>query len=110
MAPNLSVQQKDRIQQQVFNETPVNVIAHIEYIHKTTVYRIIDNLLAFGSHTTPLMRKIGRPFAVPPIVRIRLRGHLQQGLGYEGLSRVNHRYIRMRCRTIVEIRGEVEVL
>ncbi len=48
MAPNLSVQQKDRIQQQVFNKTPINVIAHIEYIHKTTVYRIIDNFLAFG--------------------------------------------------------------
>ncbi len=77
MAPNLSVQQKDRIQQQVFNETPVNVIAHIEHIHKTTVYRIIDNLLAFGSHTAPPMRKIGRPFAVPPAARIRLRGFIE---------------------------------
>jgi len=77
MAPNLSVQQKDRIQQQVFNETPINVIAYIEYIHKTTVYRIIDNLLAFGSHTAPPMRKIGRPFAVPPAARIGLRGFIE---------------------------------
>jgi len=49
-------------------------------MHKTTIYRIIDNLLAFGSYTTPLIRKIGRPFAVPPVVRIGLRGFIESKL------------------------------
>ena len=71
--PPLSDNQKNRIQQYINNGQTVAFIANTEGVGKSSVYRIIENLHAFGTHTAPRVSKRGRPLAIPPAARIGLR-------------------------------------
>ena len=75
--PPLSDAHKDRIQQHILNGLAVASIVSVEGVGKSTTYRIIDNLLAFGTHTAPRMTKRGRPFAIFPAARIGLRAFIE---------------------------------
>ena len=75
MPPPLSDAQRGRIQLHLHNRLDVASIAKLEGVGKATISRIIGNLRKFGTHTAPpppLIKK-GRPFAIPPAARDRLK-------------------------------------
>ena len=73
MPPPLSDDQKNRIQLHLNNRLDVASIAKIEGVAKATIYRIINNLLTFGTHTAPPRAKRGRPSVISPTARDGLR-------------------------------------
>ena len=77
MPPPLSDAQKNRIVQHIVNGLDVVSIVEAEHVSGSTVYRIIDNLHAFGTHTAPNKNKGGRPVKVSPAARSELRSYVE---------------------------------
>lgn len=80
MPPPLSDAKKDSIQLHLHNRVDVASIAKIEGVAKSSIYRIIENLLKYGTHTAPPTAKSlkrGRPSAMPPAVRDGLRAFVE---------------------------------
>ena len=77
MPPPLPDAQKDRIQLHLHNRLDVASIAKIEGVAKASIYRIIDNLFNFGTHTAPPKAKRGRPSALSPAARDRLKAFVE---------------------------------
>ena len=75
--PPLSDAHKDRIQQHILKGLTVPVIADIEGIGKSTIYRINKNLVTFGKHTAPAMSKRGRPSRIGYAARVGLRAFIE---------------------------------
>jgi transposase len=77
MPPPLTIAHKNRIEQHIHSGLAVKFIAEAEDVSLKTVYRIIDNLLAFGTHTAPRVTKLGRPLAIFPAARVGLRAFVE---------------------------------
>ena len=77
MPPPLPNATKDRIQQHILSKLDVASIAKAEGVSPATLYRIIDNILAFGTHTAPRVTKRGRPIAISPAARSGLRSFVE---------------------------------
>ena len=77
MPPPLPDAQKDRIQLHLHNRLDVASIAKLEGVAKASIYRIIDNLFNFGTHTAPPKTKKGRPPAIPPVARDGLKAFVE---------------------------------
>lgn len=75
--PALSDIHKTRIQQHIVNNLPIASIAFVENVKKSIVYRIIDNILAFGHHTAPLIGKKGRLLTIYSVVKVELRSFIE---------------------------------
>lgn len=70
--------QKDRIQLHLHNRLDVASIAKTEGVAKASIYRIIHNLSTFGTHTAPPKAKKGRPSAISPAARDRLKAFIEE--------------------------------
>ena len=77
MPPPLPDAQKNRVQLQLHNRVDVASIAKVEGVAKSSIYRIIDNLLTFGTHTAPPKAKKGRPSVMSPTVRDGLKAFIK---------------------------------
>ncbi|CAF9907870.1 hypothetical protein IMSHALPRED_006519 [Imshaugia aleurites] len=77
MPPALPSAQKNRIQLHLHNRVDVATIAKLEGVGKSSIYRIIDNLLTYGTHTAPLTAKRRRPPAISPAAKDGLRTFIE---------------------------------
>ena len=77
MPPPLSHAVKNRIEQHIRDGRSVATIVEIEGVSKNSVYRITDNILAFGTHTAPRVSKKGPPFKIFPAARVGLRAFIE---------------------------------
>ena len=68
---------KDRIQQHIQDGRQVSTIMEIEQVSRATVYRIINNVLAFGTHTAPRVAKRGRRFKISAAARVGLKEYIE---------------------------------
>lgn len=77
MPPPLCDAVKNRIEQHIRDGRQVATIVEAEGVSTATVYRIIHNILTFGTHTTPRVAKRGRPFKISPAARVELRAFVE---------------------------------
>ena len=64
---------KNRIKQYICDKRSIVIIVEAEGVSKNSVYRIIDNILAFGTYIAPRVFKKGLSFKIFPTIRVKLR-------------------------------------
>ena len=71
---------KTRIQQHIQSGLCVKAIVEVEDISPATMYRIIDNLQIFDTHTASFITKKDKLFAIFSTARIELRIFIESKL------------------------------
>ena len=80
MPPPLCDAIKNRIKQHIRDERSIATIVETENISTASVYRIIDNILAFDIYTTPRVIKRERSFKIFSTTRVELRVFIESKL------------------------------
>ena len=71
---------KNRIEQHIRDGRSIATIVEAEDVSTVSVYRIIDNILAFDIYTAPRVIKRGRSFKIFSAIRVKLRIFIESKL------------------------------